>query len=151
MSLVFLGILSAPLLFPQSSSERLTVGTPQKVVGKRNQSVQIHIPLSILTGYHVNNDKPPDPSLIPMKLTWTSLGALEGGQVTYPKPETIKVGDMSLAVFTGKVDLVVNFKVSANAPGGPGAAAGRLEYQVCNNTTCYPPKRVDITVPYQVQ
>jgi thiol:disulfide interchange protein DsbD len=138
-------------LFPQSSSERLTVGAPQKVVGKRNQSVQVHIPLSILTGYHVNSDKPSDPSLIPMKLTWTSLGPLEGGQVTFPKPETIKVGDMSLAVFTGKVDLVVAFKVSANAPAGPGAVSGKLGYQACNNTTCYPPKSVEITVPYQVQ
>jgi hypothetical protein len=138
-------------LRPQSSTERLTVGQPEKVVGKRNDAVQTKIPVSILDGYHVNSNTPSDEYLIPLKVTWTSLGALEGGQVTYPKAEKITVGDQSLSVFTGKFDLGVSFKVSAKAPAGPGIATGKLGFQACNNRMCFPPKSVEINVPYQVQ
>jgi hypothetical protein len=120
-------------------------------VGKRNDAVQTKIPVSILEGYHVNSNAPADEYLIPLKVTWTSLGALEGGQVTFPKAEKMAVGDQTLSVFTGKFDLTVNFKVSAQAPAGPGIASGKLGYQACNNRMCFPPKSVAIDVPYQVQ
>jgi DsbC/DsbD-like thiol-disulfide interchange protein len=144
-------VLCLPTLWPQSSTERVTVGQPQKVAGKRNDAVETKIPVSILEGYHVNSNAPSDEYLIPLKITWTSLGALEGGQVTFPKPEKITVGDQQLSVFTGKIDLMVNFKVSAKAPAGPGVASGKLGYQACNNKACFPPKSVEISVPYQVQ
>jgi len=138
------------MLWPQSS-ERVTVGQPQKVAGKRNDAVQTKIPVSILPGFHVNSNTPSDDYLIPLKVTWTSLGALEGGQVTFPKAEKIQVGDQALSVFTGKFDLVVNFKVSAKAAAGPGVASGKVGYQACNSNTCFPPKTVEISVPYQIQ
>jgi DsbC/DsbD-like thiol-disulfide interchange protein len=144
-------VLCLPTLWPQSSTERVTVGQPQKVAGKRNDAVETKIPVSILEGYHVNSNTPSDEYLIPLKVTWTSLGALEGGQVTFPKPEKIAVGDQQLSVFTGKIDLMVNFKVSAKAPAGPGVASGKLGYQACNNKACFPPKSIEISVPYQVQ
>jgi len=144
-------VLCLPLLRPQSSSERVTAGQPQKVAGKRNDAVQTKIPVSILEGYHVNSNTPSDEYLIPLKVTWTSLGALEGGRVTYPKAEKITVGDQSLSVFTGKFDLAVSFKISANAPAGPGIATGKLGYQACNDKMCFPPKSIEIDVPYQVQ
>jgi DsbC/DsbD-like thiol-disulfide interchange protein len=144
-------VLCLPTLWPQSSTERVTVGQPQKVAGKRNDAVETKIPVSILEGYHVNSNTPSDEYLIPLKVTWTSLGALEGGQVTFPKPEKIAVGDQQLSVFTGKIDLTVNFKVSAHAAAGPGVASGKLGYQACNNKACFPPKSIEISVPYQVQ
>lgn len=146
--------LCLPLMWPQSSaSERLTVGTPQKVVGKRNDAVHSKIPVSILEGFHVNSNAPTDEYLIPLKLTWSSLGALEGGEVAYPKPtlEKYEFSEKPLSVFTGKFELTVNFKVAAHAPAGPGAVAGKLRYQACNSKACFQPKTVDVTVSYQIQ
>ncbi|HUB77751.1 MAG TPA: protein-disulfide reductase DsbD domain-containing protein [Bryobacteraceae bacterium] len=143
-------VVCLPLLRPQSS-ERVSVGQVQKVSGKRNAAVTTHIPVSILDGYHVNSNAPADEYLIPLKVTWTSLGALEGGQVTFPKAEKITVGDQTLSVFTGKIDLGVNFKISSKAPAGPGIATGKLGFQACNNKMCFPPKSVEFNVPYQVQ
>jgi DsbC/DsbD-like thiol-disulfide interchange protein len=145
-----LAVILLPTLWPQST-EHLTVGQPQKVVGKRNDAVQATVPVSVQGGFHVNNNAPLDATLIPLSITWTSLGALEGGQVTYPKAEKIAVGDEQVLVFTGKFDLKVNFKVSAKAPAGPGIVSGKLRYQACNDRSCFPPKNVDISVPYQVQ
>jgi len=129
----------------------LQTGAPQKVVGKRGDAVQARIPVTIDAGFHVNSNKPALEYLIPISLTWSNTGALVPGTVIYPKPTTEKVGTDTLTVFTGKFDLIANFKVAANAEAGPGAAAGKLRYQACNSTTCFPPKTIEITLPYQVQ
>jgi hypothetical protein len=120
-------------------------------VGKRGAAVQAKIPVTVDPGFHVNSDKPKEEFLIPLSLTWTSTGALDPGAVIYPKPTTEKVGDQQLLVFTGKFDLIANFKIGVSASAGPGSVAGKLRYQACNSNTCFPPKTIEITVPYQVQ
>ena len=137
-------------MFAQGSGH-LTVGASPKVIGKRNDAVTARIPLNVDAGYHVNSDKPPSEYLIPLKLTWTATGALQGGEVTFPKPSLLTVGDQKLTVFTGSFDLLAKFKVAPTAPAGPGVVTGKLRYQACNDTTCFPPKTVDVTVGYQVQ
>jgi DsbC/DsbD-like thiol-disulfide interchange protein len=145
-------LLSLAPLFAQSSGY-LTVGEPRQVAGKRNAAVQVKIPVSVRPGFHVNSNSPTEEYLIPLKLTWTAAGALESGSVTYPKPsmEKYEFAENPLSVFTGDFDLVANFKVAANAPAGPGAAVGKLHYQACNDRACFPPKTIDVTVPYQIQ
>ena len=148
------GLFCLPLLFAQTpNSGYLSVGELPKAAGKRNAAVQVKIPVAVKEGYHVNSNQPNEEYLIPLKLTWTSLGALEGGTVTYPKAELEKYefSEKPLSVYTDSFFLVANFKVAANAPAGPGAATGKLRYQACSNRACYPPKTVDITVGYQVQ
>ncbi|HTP31493.1 MAG TPA: protein-disulfide reductase DsbD domain-containing protein [Candidatus Acidoferrales bacterium] len=132
----------------------LTIGEPAKIAGKRGAAVQTKIPVSIREGFHVNSNTPSEEYLIPLKLTWTSTGALEGGSVTYPKPlmEKFDFSDgKPISVFMGNFDLVASFKVAANAPAGPGIAAGKLRYQACSNKACYPPKTIDLSISYQVQ
>lgn len=129
------------------------MGEPPKVAGKRGAAVQAKIPVAVDPGFHVNSNTPADETLIPLKLTWKSTGALEGGQVSYPKPSMEKYAflDKPLSVFTGNFDVVANFKVAANAPAGPGVAVGQLRYQACNDKACFPPKTVEVALPYTVQ
>ena len=149
--LSMLAMLCLPAIWPQSSTDRVTVGQPQTIAGKRNAAVQTKIPVSILEGFHVNSNAPKDEFLIPLKVTWTSLGALEAPQVVFPKPETIDVAGNPTLVFTGKIDLIASFKISAKAPAGPGIAAGKLLYQACNNKACFKPANIEFNIPYQVQ
>jgi DsbC/DsbD-like thiol-disulfide interchange protein len=128
------------------------VGAIQRVIGKRNAAVQAKIPVTVDVGFHVNSNTPSEDYLIPLKVTWTSKGVLEGGDLVYPKPAMMKVGgaDKPLSVFEGSFSIQADFKVAANAPAGPGAASGKLSYQACNDKMCFPPKTVEISVPYQV-
>lgn len=129
------------------------MGEVQKVSGHRGAAVEAKIPVSVMPGYHVNSNKPTLDYLIPLKLTWASTGALEAGEIAYPKADLEKYDfeDKALSVYTGDFNITARFKVATNAPGGPGAAAGKLRYQACSNKACYPPKTVDVTVPYTVQ
>jgi DsbC/DsbD-like thiol-disulfide interchange protein len=139
-----------PYLAAQGSGH-LSVGSPAKISGARNASVQTKIPVTVDPGFHVNSNPAAAEYLIPLSVTWSATGALEAGKVTYPKATKEKVGDDTLTVYTGSFDLIASFKVSASAPAGPGVAAGKLRYQACNSTTCFPPKNVEISVPYQIQ
>jgi hypothetical protein len=56
-----------------------------------------------------------------------------------------------LSIYTGNFEISVNFKVAANAQAGPGIAVGMLGYQACSNKACYPPKKIELKIPYQVQ
>ena len=140
------------MLLAQSSGYLIT-GDPQKVVGKRGAAVQVKIPVTVKTGYHVNSNTPSEDYLIPLKLTWTATGALEGGSISYPKPamQKFEFSEKPISVYVGNFDLTANFKVAANAPAGPGSVAGKLKYQACSDKACYPPKTIDVTVPYQIQ
>ncbi len=60
--------LCLPLAWPQTTRERLTVGQPAKVVGKRNAAVQTRIPLTIQPGFHVTGQHPSDEYMIPLTL-----------------------------------------------------------------------------------
>ncbi len=145
-----LGCIFVQCSFAQGNGH-LQAGAPQKVAGKRGDSVQVKIPVTVDPGFHVNSDKPKEEYLIPLRLTWTATGSLEAGTVVYPKPSVEKVAEQDLLVFTGKFDLIANFKIAANAQAGPGSAVGKLRYQACNSNTCFPPKDIAITLPYQVQ
>jgi len=129
------------------------VGEPGKVVAPRGGAVEAKIPVTVDAGFHVNSNHPSEDYLIPLTLTWTSLGALEGGQVTYPAPklEKYEFADKPLSVFSGAFTLTANFKIGAKAAPGPGVASGKLRYQACSSNTCFPPKTVDVNVTYQVQ
>jgi Disulphide bond corrector protein DsbC len=148
-----LGIALFSLQLLAQSSGHLNIGEPQKITGKRGQAVETKIPATIDPGFHVNSNTPSEEYLIPLKLTWKSTGALEAGQVTYPKPSLEKYSflDKPLSVVTGKFDIVADFKIAANAPVGPGAAVGQLKYQACNDRMCFQPKTIEVTVPYAVQ
>jgi hypothetical protein len=144
-------LLCLPLL--AQSSGHLKLGELPKVTGKRGAAVQARIPMAVDTGFHVNSNTPNEQYLIPLKLTWKATGPLEAGQIVYPKAtqEKYEFSEKPLSVYTGKFDVTANFKVAANAPAGPGVAVGQLRYQACNDRMCFPPKNIEISLPYAIQ
>jgi DsbC/DsbD-like thiol-disulfide interchange protein len=153
-ALLPLSLLITTAVLAQNSPGYLTVGEPSKIAGKRGAAVQSKIPVMVKEGYHVSSNKPSEEYLIPLSLTWTATGALEGATVAYPKPmmQTFDFSDgKPISVYVGNIELLANFKVSASAPAGPGIATGKLKYQACSNKACYPPKTIEVNVPYSVQ
>ena len=145
-------LLFLPSLFGQSSPI-LTVAPPQKVVAGRNAEVTAKISISLGEGYHVNSNTPHESYLIPLKLTWTPA-PLSVEAVIYPKPHDEKYTfspDQALSVFTGNFDITTKFKVPADAVSGITILPGKLRYQACNNTMCFPPKTVDVKLPVEVR
>src|ERR1700730_4466005 len=105
----------------------LLMPKPEPVAAKAGSTVEVKLPLQLREGYHVNSDKPPDPYLIPLRLTWDS-GPIRVAEIVYPKPETRKVDFFPgpLPVFSGHFELLTRFKVAASVPPGLVNVAGKL-------------------------
>ena len=144
-------LLLLPASFAQSNAI-LTVAQPQKLAAKRGMDVTAKIDVSIAAGYHVNSNAPHEAYLIPLRLTWTPA-PLEVETVSFPKPrdERYSFSEQPISVFTGNFEIATKFKVPADALSGPSILAGKLRYQACNNTMCFPPKTVEVKLPIDIQ
>ena len=119
---------------------------------KRGASLEVKTAMTLKPGYHVNSNAPHEAYLIPLRLTWT-LAPLTVEAVTFPKArdEKYSFSEEPLSVFTGNFDIATKFKVPADALSGPTILVGKLRYQACNNTMCFPPKTVEVKLPVDVQ
>jgi len=128
----------------------LLMPKPEPVAAKAGTTVEVKLPLQLREGYHMNTNMPPDPYLIPLRLTWDS-GAISA-EVVYPKPELHKVefSAAPLPVFSGRFELLTRFKIPASTPPGLVNVPGKLRYQACNDRMCLPPKTVDVVLPVSV-
>ena len=124
---------------------------PDPVSAKAGTTVEVKLPLQLREGYHVNSNKPPDPYLIPLRLTWDSA-VVTATEVLYPKPSTQKVDFFPgpLPVFSGRFELTTRFKVAASVQPGLVNVPGKLRYQACNDRMCLPPKTIELTLPVSV-
>jgi hypothetical protein len=144
-------LAAQPCSWAQGSA-LLTVDPPQKITAPRKGEAEAAFAVHVRSGYHVNSNTPAEDYYIPLRLTWEP-GALNAGQTVFPKPELQKYefSTKPLSVFTGDFKLVTRFKVEEKAPAGMGVAVGKLRYQACNETTCFPPKTVEIRLPYEIR
>ena len=124
---------------------------PEPVVAKAGSTLEVKLPLQLRDGYHMNSNMPPDPYLVPLRLTWET-GPFTGAEVVYPKPSLRKVEFFPgpLPVYSGRLELVTRFKVAASVTPGLVNVPGKIRYQACNDRMCLPPKTLDFTLPVSV-
>ena len=130
----------------------LTVTPPSKLHAKKGQSLTATVHAQLRPGYHCNSNTPSDAYLIPLKLIWNA-DPLQVGKVTYPKPQLEKYSfsEKPISVFSGDFDITTEFSVPAKSPNGPAIISGKLRYQACNNTMCFPPKTIEVPLSVEIQ
>jgi len=100
----------------------------------------------------VNSDRPHEEYLIPLRLTWDDA-LLQVKRLTYPKAtdEIYEFSQTPLSVFSREFRIGTLFDVPASVPPGSHIVVGKLRYQACNNTTCFPPKTVEVKLPVEIE
>jgi thiol:disulfide interchange protein DsbD len=136
----------------EAQGNLLTVMPPASVQVARGGSAETKLDVRLRPGFHVNSSTPADEYLIPLRLTWAP-GPLKAIEVIYPKPEarSYSFSQKPLSVYTGNFAITTRFRAESGAPAGPGALTGKLSYQACNENTCFPPKTVEVRLPYNVK
>jgi thiol:disulfide interchange protein DsbD len=103
------------------------------------------VEMTIASGWHVNAHDPTDRFLIPTTLEVTPPPGVKAGEVRYPAAV-----EKTLAFAEGKKLRLYEGRVRIEAPlegtgSGPGPVRAKLRYQACDDTTCLPPKTVELT------
>ncbi len=134
-----------------AQTELLTVSAPP-ATGTRAEPFVVKLNVQLKEGLHCNTNKPNDELLIPMKLT-IDKGGFDVVKVDYPvgKNEKYSFSDQPLNVYTGAFTIAITLKARPGTPGGLAMAGGKLRYQACSDTVCFPPKSVDVRIPIDLR
>src|SRR5262249_18803678 len=104
------------------------------------------VELTIAPGWHVNAHTPRDEFLVPTTLEIEAPAGQKAAEVSWPEPV-----ERTLAISPGKALLLYEGKLRLSATLSGTAAAGapplraRLRFQACNDSTCLPPKTLELT------
>jgi hypothetical protein len=133
-------------------SEILTAAPAERLSIQRGSEADSRLKVQLAKGFHVNSNTPSEAYLIPLRLTWEGK-ALEVVRVGFPKPvhEKYDFADKPLSVFTGDFEITTRFRTAAQAQPGMAIMSGKLRYQACTETTCYPPKTVPVKLTVSVR
>lgn len=101
----------------------------------------------LANGFHTNSSTPADEYLIPLRLTWDpSIAPFASAGVEYPKGklENYSFSEKPVSVYSGEFSVTAKLKAPPTVRKGQHTLNGKLRYQACTNTTCYPPRNVAV-------
>jgi cytochrome c biogenesis protein CcdA len=126
-------------------AEATAVAIPGAV--KPGATVRARVDVKVAPGFHVQSDKPRDPSLIPLTLTFEAPAGITIGKLAFPPPKdfVLKGSDQPLAVFEGAFIIDAELIVSKDHPGGEVTVPARLRYQACDDTMCFRPMTIPLS------
>ncbi len=105
-------------------------------------ALRVHLP----AGFHAQSNQPRDPTLIPTSLALTPPPGVSTAEIVFPKSTDLRQAgvDQPLAVFAGDFVIGVRLALAGSLPLGPVSVPARFRFQVCNDTTCFRPRNIDI-------
>jgi thiol:disulfide interchange protein DsbD len=97
--------------------------------------------VTVPDGYHVQSNKPRDPSSIATELTIDAPEGVSVKEIVFPEPIDIKLegADQPLAVFQRTFDIGVQLAVAPGVSTGSLKVPARLHYQPCDDKSCFAP------------
>jgi DsbC/DsbD-like thiol-disulfide interchange protein len=115
------------------------------------QTAQAELRFRVNPGYHVNSHTPGSDLLIPTTLEFKPLEKIKAGKIVYPPGQQLALQFSpkdKLDVYSGDIVTQVPVIVAKDAATGQYSLKGELQYQACNDNSCFPPKSlpVEITV-----
>ena len=115
-------------------------------------TVKAVLQVKVAPGFHIQSDKPRDPSLIPLTLTLDAPKGISVAGLTFPaaKDFLLKGSDQPLAVFEGAFAIEARLAVAKDHPAGDVTVPARLRYQACDDTTCFRPMTIPATWTFKV-
>jgi thiol:disulfide interchange protein len=115
--------------------ESIRAGGPARVV------LQVSLPET----FHVQSNKPRDPSLIPTELKIDAPDGITVEEVVFPPSTDLKQAgsDQPLAVFERAFDVGVRLAIAGTVGPGDVKVPLHLRYQACDASVCYAPATAD--------
>ncbi|MCC7008225.1 MAG: thioredoxin family protein [Acidobacteria bacterium] len=107
---------------------------------------RVGVSIAMPAGLHLQSDRPTDPSVIPTRLAIDTPAGVTYEDVAFPATTEFRVlgFDQPLDVFEGDVVIGARLRIANTHPPGDLPIQGRVRYQACNDTACFPPKTVDL-------
>ncbi|HOQ89237.1 MAG TPA: cytochrome c biogenesis protein CcdA [Candidatus Hydrogenedentes bacterium] len=138
--------------FGQSVKPEITF-TPEQDILSPGSTFRGWLTVTFPEPWHVNARHPKDDALIPTTLELSGDSSpVRIAKVVYPQPKSFRFefSEEEVLVYGPVFSVGMVIEASPEAPSGAYAIPLKLRYQACNNTTCMPPRSVDITITVNV-
>lgn len=138
---------------PAAEAEYLTLTTAANVDRLRpGDRARIALVLTVKDGFHIQSNKPLTPGFIATDVFTDIVPGLTIGEPVFPPARRTTVPELGeVAVFAGRVVIVIPIQANPHLKGPNVRASGVLTYQACDDKTgqCFMPTSVEwaITIP----
>jgi thioredoxin:protein disulfide reductase len=138
---------------PQIASTDVVEAKPEELTLAKGESGYAIVRLQIRDGYHINANPPTYPYLKATELELTPANGISVDFVSYPDPLTKKFefAEEPLKVYEGETIVKAMLKAGPAAETGRHNLYGKLRVQACDDTVCYAPGVMDVSVPVSVK
>jgi hypothetical protein len=138
---------------PQIASTDVVEAKPDELTLAKGESGYAIVRLQIRNGYHINANPPTYPYLKATELELTPANGISVDFVSYPDPLTKKFefAEEPLKVYEGETIVKAMLKAGPAAETGRHNLSGKLRVQACDDTVCYPPGIMDVSVPVAIR
>jgi len=118
----------------------------------RGRSFEIAVVAQIHSGYHINAHKPTLDYLIPTEVRPALPKGITLASAVYPEGQMTKFpfSETELNVYEGDVVFRLHLRADADAALGPADLPLELEYQACNDRSCFPPVKLPVTAHLEI-
>lgn len=137
----------APLIGLAQSSPVQWTFSAEKI---RSDQYRVHVTARIQPGYHIFSlAQPQDAIALPTKINFNSMAEIDGIGTLKEDGALEKVRDESLEIESWQFSEKVDFSslVTLKSPKFKTTLTGQVEFQVCSADKCYPPARINFSLP----
>jgi hypothetical protein len=133
--------------------ENVVTTSAAEVQLKPGGTADAKVSLAIADTYHVHANPATLKNLIATTLTVTAPPGFKIDTPVYPPGQTMKFSfdDKPLSVYAKTAEISVRVHADAKQAVGVVNVPAKLRYQACDDTACYPPKTIDVSIPVSVK
>ncbi|MGH9521663.1 MAG: protein-disulfide reductase DsbD domain-containing protein [Terriglobales bacterium] len=145
-----IGSFSAPKASPRN---RVQYAPPRTVHVSPGAKASTELEFRVNPGYHINSNQPGSELLVPTQLKLSPPTNVIVGDVQYPAGHDFTLAaspDEKLNVYTGDFSVATLVTATRNTPPGLYRVHGFLQYQACDDRSCYPPAKLPIAFDVRV-
>jgi thioredoxin:protein disulfide reductase len=113
---------------------------------------RVALQVTLPNGFHVQSNRPRDPSLIPTALNISAPAGVTVTDIAFPPTVETKLAGVAepLEVFERSFTIGVRLTIASSVVPGDIKVPARLRYQACDDTTCFAPTTADVEWPLRV-
>src|SRR5262245_40451986 len=145
--LVLLGLMLVLSAGVACAQDKVTAAPVGDLKVKMGQSVPVQFTFHVQPGFHINSNQPTEAELIPTRLTFSLPEDLVIAKLKYPPGAIISLAfdpKTKLSVYSGDVVIRGVLMPQPKAAAGNYTVHSELKYQACDDSACYPPKRLQL-------
>ena len=143
------GLVMAQFGLEQKVVDVKVLASQEKIVA--GQEFDLAIVIDVAEGLHINSNEPKEEFQIPTLVVFEPMSNLSFGNPLFPPADmkSFAFSEQPIPVYEGEVIAFVTVSTSPQLKPGPKTIKGKVTFQGCNESVCFPPGEAPFEITLQ--